>query len=51
MLNVRLAYIFFADIQIRTFDITWLLFVCFAYINVELRKFPFIFCNNKDFCA
>ncbi len=51
MLNVRLEHIFFADIQNRTFDITRLLFVCFAYINVVLRKFSFIFFNNTVFCA
>ncbi len=51
MLNVRLEHIFFADIQNRTFDITRLLFVCFAYINVGLKKFFFIFFNNTGFCA
>ena len=51
MLNVRLEHIFFADIQNRTFDIMRLLFVCFAYINVGLKKFSFIFFNNTVFCA
>lgn len=49
MLNVPLAYIFFADIQNRTFDITRLLFVCFAYINVVLKKFSFIFSTIRFF--
>lgn len=49
MLNVRLEHIFFADIQNRTFDIMRLLFVCFAYINVGLKKFSFIFFQQYGF--